>query len=381
MTEPGTTGGPQTVMTSMSLPQEPNGLFALFLSGAERERDGSRIYRCDYAAAQLRRRGFQCAVRFYREVEPELFERANAVVFSRCPFNSVTLDLVRLAQRGGVTILGDLDDRIFSPWNARDTGFVRSLEVTGGTSTAALESVAASHTGVLRLLPLLHRVIVSTDQLEEELRELGIPAVVMPNAIDETQCRPRRRSPRELQRLLFMSGTRTHDADFAIIASALWRFLRSNPDVGLTLLGVVEAPPELAALHNVTLHGKVSQDEMFDIIDEHDLCLVPLENTVFNDCKSALKFIECGLVSVPVIASPRREFARCIKHEANGFLAETPEEWFETLSRLRNEPHLLLRAAEGAYDSVVREHSVSARSHALGDFVEAMIQQRTEHAS
>ena len=67
------------------------------------------------------------------------------------------------------------------------------------------------------------------------------------------------------------------------------------------------------------------------IVDQSDICLVPLELTEFNNAKSCLKYIECGARGVPVIASPTTDYARVIRHGHNGLLAETPFEWIDVL--------------------------------------------------
>ncbi len=115
---------------------------------------------------------------------------------------------------------GDLDDRIFTPWEARFTGYMRTKALSK-QDRAALVWILETQRNTLRLLPAFDHVFVSTERLRQELLELGIPALVSRNAIDAHEHPPIAKVPRALERLLFMTGTKTHDADFREIAPAL----------------------------------------------------------------------------------------------------------------------------------------------------------------
>lgn len=65
--------------------------------------------------------------------------------------------------------------------------------------------------------------------------------------------------------------------------------------------------------------------------------VAPLADTKFNSAKSWLKMIEYAAVGVPVVASPRAEYARLSKLGV-GWLAKTPGEW-------RSKLHLLINSA------------------------------------
>lgn len=95
---------------------------------------------------------------------------------------------------------------------------------------------------------------------------------------------------------------------------------------------------------------------MLTIISQHDIALAPLENTIFNNAKSNIKFIECGSQGVPVIASPRDEFKAAITHGVNGWLCESQNEWFTQLEKLIKDPKVLHRVSLKARESVIKQH-------------------------
>jgi glycosyltransferase involved in cell wall biosynthesis len=354
-------------------------LSVLFLSGEQNESDGSRIYRCEYQARQIEQAGGQARTAYIGHVTAAELDGAAVVVLSRCRWEAATLRIVRAARRMNKVLCGDLDDRIYAPWDAHETGAFRTKELFNRHLRVRERAVRAQH-DILRLLPCFDEVLASTSAICEELNELGIPSSVARNAID-TQARPTRSNERErLRRILFMTGTRTHDADFQVVRPGLRRFLHEHREIQLTLLGPLAPPAELLAMPQVRALARVPLAQLDALVGEHDVCLVPLEQTRFNDCKSPLKFMECGLVSVPVIASPRREFVAAIRDGQNGMLAEGPDGWYTALSALQEEPALLRRMAAAAQASVLAEYSVSSRGTWLAEHFEALLRHRTRAA-
>lgn len=335
----------------------------LFLSEAAREDQGSRLYRCAYQAKQLSQAGLSAKVVYFRNASKAELEAADVWIFSRCRFDDAALELVQDGQRRKKVLWGDLDDRIFAPWDVDSTGYMRSRarpRSTVSTRQAVIER------DTLRLLPAFSLVLTSTPGIQEELEGLGVPAQVTPNTFDSERFQPIQRERARLSHILVMSGTPTHDADLRRIAPPLAGFLAEHRDVTCTFLGSLNLAGALRGLPNVKLRPLLPVTELYKAIAEYDLCLVPLEPTLFNDCKSALKFIECGAVSVPVLASPRREYRSLVRHGENGFLAGDDEQsWYDALKRIHATPAQLAAAAREAHRCVLAEHTVRSQNSSL----------------
>jgi glycosyltransferase involved in cell wall biosynthesis len=338
----------------------------LFLSEAVREDQGSRLVRCAYQAKQLIQGGLHAKVAYYQEARSADLDAADIWIFSRCRFDEAALKLVALGRKKHKLLCGDLDDRIFAPWDVDNTGYMRSRARPKSTVSARQ---AVFERDTLRLLPAFEMVTVSTPGLEEELAKLGVPAQVARNTFDSEQYPLLKRPRVGLSRILIMSGTPTHDQDLRRIAGPLARFLAENPDVQCTLLGALQVAGPLRGLSNVVTQELLPVSKLYGFVADFDLCLVPLEDTLFNDCKSALKFIECGAVSVPVLASPRREYRALVRPDQNGFLSDDSDDgWYRTLCRLKAQPELVQRAAFSAHETVRQEHTVKSRGHELAEF-------------
>jgi glycosyltransferase involved in cell wall biosynthesis len=338
----------------------------LFLSESAREDQGSRMYRCASQAKQLVQAGLSAKVAYYKAVSKSELAASDIWIFSRCRFEDAALDLVQEGRRANKRICGDLDDRIFAPWDVDTTGYMRS-RARPKSSVSTRQAVIERDT--LKLLPVFELISVSTPGICEELEALGVPAHVTPNTFDGERFTPIQRDRPRLRKILVMSGTPTHDADLRRIAAPLARFLLEHRDVTCTFLGALNLAGPLQGLANVSVRALLPVQELYPFVAQHDLCLVPLEPTLFNDCKSALKFIECGAVSVPVLASPRREYRSTLRHGETGFLADDDEDsWYQALKDIHANAHTLSAVARAAHQCVLREHTVVSRKAQLAEF-------------
>jgi len=344
----------------------------LFVSAFDNKNDPSRIYRCDNPAKEIIAAGGSATVIGQSELmnQINLIRFVDLIIFQRVHYTADVGVALRLAREVGCAVAVEYDDLIFVPWEIEQQGAFRSGAIGN------IEEHRRNSKLRLQYLPWVDAAIVSTPAIAEKFEELGVPAFVAKNAIDDKRFNVRTRKNRGLKKILYMSGTATHGADFALIHQPLIRFLKTRTDVSLTLLGQVTAPAGLIGLPNVETVGKLPMEELLPFISDFDLSLVPLEDTVFNQCKSSLKFYESGLASVPVLASPRREFASDIKHGFNGFLAETKEEWFQVLEKCYLDRSLLARATRGAYADVMRLYAQSRRGDKYLRMVEAICDKR-----
>ena len=65
-----------------------------------------------------------------------------------------------------------------------------------------------------------------------------------------------------------------------------------------------------------------------------DIFIAPLEDNLFNRCKSSVKFLEYSCLGVPGIYSNIDPYSIVIKNNFNGLLAYTNDEWKNSLRKL-----------------------------------------------
>ena len=88
----------------------------------------------------------------------------------------------------------------------------------------------------------------------------------------------------------------------------------------------------------------------------------------FAEGKSAYKLVQYLAAGIPAIASPVGENRRVVAEGETGFLASTPEEWREALSRLASDPPLRRRMGAAARERA-SEYSLAKYAPLLSRFL------------
>ena len=304
--------------------------------------DGAPLrYRAHLPAEALALRGVATDVRHYRDPEvPALAARADAVVVYRVPATLQVLDLLTglVRDRPEVPLLFDVDDLIFDPDLADEIPALRVLPPA--EAELWMQGVRRYRT----TMEACDAFIGSTEGLCRHAEAaVGLPAHRFANGVglllarrsDLAVRRPRRPGP---LRVGYLSGTTTHDRDWAEVEAAVLEVLEEVGDAELWLGGHLTPSPAVDRLGG-RLHRLPMQDwrALPDVLRDLDVNLAPLEPLGrFNEAKSAIKWLEAALCATPTIASPTQPFAEVVRQGSNGFLATTPEEWAD---RVAHPPH------------------------------------------
>ncbi|MGN8245661.1 glycosyltransferase [Cellulomonas soli] len=301
-------------------------------------------YRAQLPAEALAEMGIVSEVRHYRDPElPALAAFADAVVLYRVPATDQVLELVgsiRSRERR-VPILFDVDDLIVDP---ELRGQVHGLE---GMAEAELDLWWRGVARYRTTLEAADAYIGSTDALCEQVGALtGLPTYRYANGVGTTMGQlaehalGRPRSPGPL-RIGYFSGTTTHDADWALIEPAVVEILRRYPEIELWLGGHLRTGDDLTPFeHRVRRLPMLAWTDLPGRLRDLDVNLAPLVlGSVFNEAKSAIKWLEAALVATPTVASPTQPFAEAIEHGQTGLLAATSQEWVEALDMLIGDEH------------------------------------------
>lgn len=183
-------------------------------------------------------------------------------------------------------------------------------------------------------------VTVTTQDLADHMRKLAgssIPIRVLPNMIgrDDLEIATKAReevkknlNPTEAPKLfrIGFGGGVSHTGDLALLNDVFkefkdeveWCFLGMNPEI----------PPEAKK----TFFGGVAPNHYLPSLAalNVDLIIAPLEDNLFNRCKSNLRLIESGACGYPVIASP---VAPYLTDNPPVLYCNTPSEWIETIRK------------------------------------------------
>jgi len=295
--------------------------------------DGAPLrYRAHLPAEALALGGVASEVRHYRDPDlVALSTAADAVVVYRVPATVQVLDLLAGLRRDRpeVPVLFDVDDLIFDPDLAEEIPAIKVLPPD--EADLWLQGVRRYRT----TMEACDAYIGSTEQLCAHAAAVtGLPTHRFHNGVgtllarrcDVALRRPRRPGP---LRVGYLSGTTTHDRDWAEVEAAVLDVLDEVGDVELWLGGHL-SPSSAVERLGPRLHRLPMQDwrDLPEVLRDLDVNLAPLEPLGrFNEAKSAIKWLEAALCATPTIASPTQPFREVIRSGSNGFLATTPEEW------------------------------------------------------
>jgi glycosyltransferase involved in cell wall biosynthesis len=356
-------GGGNRHQTSQELPTR-----VLFIVGI----DGAPLrYRAFLPAEALGLVGVHSDVRYYRDISvPELARGADAIVVYRVPATREILDLIAEARARGVVVLYDVDDLIFDPALADE---IPALSILPPDEAALwLEGVRRYRT----TMEACDGFVGSTQGLCAHAAAVtGLPTYRFANGVgllvaqqsDAALRRPRTSGP---LRIGYLSGTNTHDHDWALVEPAVAETLRTHADVELWLVGLVQPSPALdgfaARVKRVPFTDWTALPK---VLRDLDINLAPLTaDSRFNEAKSAIKWLEAALVETPTVASPTEPFREAIDDGVNGILATTRDDWQRALTVLLDAPTRHRIGARARRDALLR-WSPHLQAHAYAEIL------------
>lgn len=325
---------------------------------------GSRRYRCDHRAEMLELGGARV------EVYPDSYRRTildrglldyDCVILHRAPGSRQLERFVQEARVAGTAVLYDTDDLVFEPdLAARISWTAKFPEEVGRGKLASRRRAMAACTGVT----------VSTEPLRRAASAVNPHVIVLPNVVDTAMVAAAspdawpRREPAEGVVIGYFSGTASHDDDFREATAAVGDVLEACPTARLLVVGPLTLDPVLARFGpRIERIERRPFTELPRLIGLVDLALAPIERgNPFAEAKSGIKYLEAGLVGVPVLASATSDFARVIRDRETGLLATTHEEWHTRLLELVHDSALRASLGRAAWDDVRACHTTSARA-------------------
>jgi glycosyltransferase involved in cell wall biosynthesis len=158
----------------------------------------------------------------------------------------------------------------------------------------------------------------------------------------------------------YFSGTPSHQLDYAIAEPAIAQLMERRPQLQLMLVGFIAPGPALARFTSRILRQPfVDWINLQRLIASVEINLMPLQTSVFADCKSPLKYFEAAAVGTLSVASPSVNHLDCITDGDNGYVARG-HEWARKLDGLLD----AVEESAGHHQHMAER----AREHALQRF-------------
>ncbi|MGN6478596.1 glycosyltransferase [Luteibacter sp.] len=318
-------------------------------------------YRVLQKQRMIQELGIDCSIVAWQDVASarDLLQTHTLAIFYRVPGFPPQLETIRMAKALGVPTYWEVDDLIFDA----------DLYKTNSNLDDLHKKVRE---GIMRGVPLYREAmlacdgcIASTESLADVMRSAGVGTVhVIENALDEETIRIAEeinvtpKKPDGLVRIVYGSGSASHDTDFRQAAGAVLNILKARYDVRLTIIGSLNLPDEFKEVENQV--ERLPPSDYATYMKRLSRChvnIAPLEPSIFNDAKSNIKYLEAAILKLPSVCSASAEFVRTISHGRTGFLATTPAEWEEYLTRLIEDPALRGTVGQQAHDHVAAHYT------------------------
>ncbi len=320
-----------------------------------------RKYRVDQKCELLGRLGFETTVVNWHDASQceAALTTHSAVIFYRVPAAESVLRCIARAKALRLTTYWEVDDLIFDPNAYMANSSLKAVAAT--IQQAVLTGVPAYRAAMIAC----DEGIASTQTLAQAMRDAGVAKVhIVENALDaETVTKAKaaitlKGKPDDFLRIVYGSGTNTHDEDFLEAADAIGACLQAYPHVKLRIIGELNLPKQLARFgKRIERFSATSYPKYLQLMAACDIAIAPLEPTLFNDAKSNIKFIEAAVVGLPSVCSSRAEFVGIVEHGRNGMLADNRQSWFASLEALIVNKELRSGIAASAKDAVLARYS------------------------
>jgi glycosyltransferase involved in cell wall biosynthesis len=294
----------------------------------------------------------------------------------------VTLEWIERFKKAGAIVISDIDD-YWIPFH----GHPARLLVTN----------TGLHIDIMATQRAADYVTTTTEIYANYLRKLNPNVHIMPNAVNTNlPMWQRHRAPGDVVRVGWLGGS-SHERDLRRLHGCFNK-LFNDPELkgkfqvvmcGYDTRGTItEVHPDTGKQKTRKLKPEESVWNKFEAIfndsgrapegaymrrntlpitqyGKHynylDVCLAPLDQHTFNECKSELKIIETGMHGIPIIASDLYRYAEIIEDGVNGFLVPPRKDhklWAKYIKKLILDDELRENMGTALYNTIYPEYTM-----------------------
>ncbi len=260
-------------------------------------------------------------------------------------------NLVASIRALGATLIYTLDDNLLDlhrcqPWHEYSTDAKRSI--------------------VRYFLRQADGVVVSTEPLRQRLRKLNSAICVVPNALDErlflSEDIWNEKKPAGEPLVIGYMGTHSHLDDLMMVLEPMRSILRKYQGrIEFQIVGISEDNRVIQCFESLPFRILNTEGSHFypDFVPwakknmRWDLAIAPLEDNVFNDSKSDIKFLDYSMLGIAGIYSDVGAYKHSVEHGETGWLCDNASQaWKSALERMIEDALLRKSIALSAFDFV-----------------------------
>jgi glycosyltransferase involved in cell wall biosynthesis len=339
----------------------------LFITGGVGD---SARYRTTHIAEALQMRGLKTSVTVQDNPFIQTYaDKFSIFVFHRVLYTPSVAKLIARVKAKNKEIIFETDDLVYDPI------FLQHMDYFKQMNKLERKLYENGVGGEILADPYVKICTASTTFLADKLREKGKQVFVVLNRVSEqdvmnaevilsrkTELLVDTRNDgntNKIVRVAYLSGTPSHNKDFATINGALLAILEKYPQMRLVLVGPLDTDNQLQKFsERIERMHFLPRIKYFEAVANVDINLAPLEiGNPFCEAKSELKWIEAGLVGVPTVAAGTGTFKEAITDGVDGYVASTTEEWEEKIGKLINDEKLRKQMGAKAREKILASYT------------------------
>jgi len=314
----------------------------------------------------LKRKNISCDFSHWLDVPRclNLMQNASSVLFYRIPYSKLSSSYINEAMRLNINIGYDIDDPIFDKKIYKQNTNINFLK---DSEKRQLLDNAIHYVSIIRQCDF---ITTSTPYLKEVLSKYtNSPIYLWRNLMDSQTLNytsiannlfPKRINSDSFI-LGYMSGSRAHEADFQVIEDVMLTVLKKHKNVELLIHGYADKSRELISKFSkrVTIKPFSEYNHYINTLNSIDLNIVPLVINEFNECKSAIRYLEASILKVPTIMTKVGDFKNIVTHKETGLLINDNKkaEWLGNIEWCINNKSKANKIAENAQHFVLNNYT------------------------
>jgi glycosyltransferase involved in cell wall biosynthesis len=251
----------------------------------------------------------------------------------------------RLLKKSGAIFVYDFDDAIFHNYDQHPNALVRLL----------------FRYKIMKLLSMVDLVVAGNLYLSSYAKKVNQNVSILPTVIDiERYPVKNYEFIGNKEFTIGWIGSQSTAVYLKPVLKILDRFC-SEYKATVVLIGSGDIP---GIGRNFRIH-EWSENTEIEMLLGLDVGIMPLPDTFWARGKCGFKLIQYMACGLPVIASPVGVNSEIVENHINGFLAETDQQWYDSLIALYKNINLRKRMGEAGRSKVSSKYSLQAKAHDL----------------
>ena len=205
-------------------------------------------------------------------------------------------------------------------------------------------------------LKLCHALHTSTDLLARSLNKIQPISYVIPNAIWRIPKLNINKHQRKFDQFRIFIGNQNRKNEHSKLISPLVEWCNTEQDIKIIVIGdkqLASAIPE----KNIEMHPILEYNQYRSLMRSCHIALLPLNNSLPNNCKTNIKWMEAASESVAVVGGPGL-YKEVICDNEYGLFCEDLNTLIPLAKILKNELDLRIRLMTNAHTKVLQEYNL-----------------------